>query len=514
MRHVSLVVAFVLAGLTACSNDSPLQQNEPHGLQALIFDGAHSAGNKDFFFLPPLVASPVGTPNYDAGRFNPRLVPTVEICKLAASPLLVPNTDCAGAPAFGPARMTLDASNQQYQLNWDTQASLLDATAFYRISVRGAARGTVLGFLDVDPVLGGMKNVKTGDVFQFQDGRTLPIKVRIELGAFGSSNSSDQAEVVVPNVLPATGLDVTTNTGFAGAHFSDGWLPAGIDQVVVIIERLPVQNGSAESSCLNTPLEQLEGCYRFRTDPDLHGIGPDGTDLLFQVPVVAGICFQYPGDIGHDNQHPFQIFRSEEVLGRVTPAVPLDEVPAPFLRCDGFGATPPSIGAAFRAGRVGDVAKAGLYAVTHAIGRVLEPKALHAVDFGAGGSTNEFSRFGFARTAALSVTSGNGASAPAGTTVDAAVAVQNDHHGVLTPVAGQSVTFTVTSGGGTVSTSTCSEGPSCAVNTNSDGNADVTWRLGAGENTISLPWSSWPSPPSTMAKAHSVGGIAIRSLSG
>lgn len=512
MRHLTLVVAVVAVGLAACRNDSPVQPKQPQGMQALIFDGAHSAGNKDFFFLPPLVANPVGTPNYDAGRFNPRLSPTVEVCKLAADPLLVPNTDCASAPIFGPTRMDLDASNQQYQLNWDTKASLLDATAFYRISVRGAARGTVLGFLDVDPVLGGMKNVKTGDVFQFQDGRTLPIKVRIELGAFGSSNASDQAEQVVPAVLPATGLDVTTNTGFAGAHFSNGWLPDGFDQVVVIIERLPVNNGSSESSCLNTPLEQLEGCYRFRTDPDLHGIGPDGTDLLFQIPVVAGVCFQFPGDVGHDNGHPFQLFRSEEVLGRVTPAVALDEVPAPFLHCDGFGATPPSIGAAFRAGRIGDVAKAGLYAVTHAIGRVIEPKALHAVDFGAGGSTNEFSRFGFARTAQISVTAGNGASAPAGTTIDAAVAVQNNHHGVLTAVVGQAVTFTVTGGGGTVSTSSCSEGTACSVNTGTDGNAHVTWRLGTGVNTIQATTSYVSNSPQTITATGTSGNLTISSF--
>jgi CARDB protein len=510
MRHLTLVVAVVGVGLTACRSDSPVQPKQPQGLQALVFDGAHSDGNKDFFFLPPLVANPVGTPNYDAGRFNPRLAPTVEVCKLAANPLLVPNTDCAAAPIFGPARMTLDASNEQYQLSWDTQASLLDATAFYRISVRGAARGTVLGFLDVDPVLGGMKNVKTGDVFQFQDGRTLPIKVRIELGAFGSSNSSDQAEQVVPAVLPPTGLDVTTNTGFAGAHFSNGWLPDGFDQVVVIIERI-------SPNCLNTPLEQLEGCYRFRTDPDLHGLGPDGTDLTFAIPVVAGVCFQYPGDIGHGNEHPFELMRSEEVLVenelRVTPAVPLlDEQAAPFLRCDGFGATPPSIGAAFRAGRLGDVAKASLFAVTHAIGRVIEPKALHAVDFGAGGSTNEFSRFGYARPAAMAVTAGDGASAPAGSTIDAAVTVQNDHHGVLTGVVGQSVTFTVTGGGGTVSTPSCSEGGACSANTNSSGVAGVTWRLGPGLNTIQVTTNYVSNSPQTITATGTSGNLTISSF--
>ena len=506
MRHVSLAVAVVVSGLVACRTDSTLQPDQP-ALNALIVDGAH-AGNPNFFFLPPLVPSPVGTANYDAGKFNASLSPFVEVCELTGDPRLVTGADCVSPTvrAFGPAKMALDAGAEQYLLNWDTKASLLNSSAFYRIIVRGAPRGTPLGVLDLDPVTGGMKNIRTGDVYAFQDGRTLPIKVRIEQGAFGSTNSNDFVEQVVPSVLPPAGLDVTTNTGFAGAHFSNGFLPPGIDQVVVIIERIA-------PNCLNTPLEQLEGCYRFRTDPDLHGLGSDGQDLLFAVPVIAGMCFQYPGDVGHSNEHPFEIMRSEEVGGIVTPAVPLlDEVPAPFLHCDGFGATPPSIGAAFRSGRVGDIAKAGLYAVTHAIGRAIQPEALHAVDFGAGGSTNEFSRFGYARDAFVTVTSGNGESATAGSTIDAAVRVQSIHHDDTIPVVGQSVTFTVTAGGGTVSTPSCSEGTSCSANTSSDGFADVTWRLGTGVNTIQVTTSYVTNSPQTITATGTASTFTVQTL--
>ena len=495
MRQLTPFITAIVV-LSGCTDNSPLQQNAPT-LNALIFDGAHSDGNKDFFFLPPLVASPVGSANYDAGKFNAHLSPFVEVCELSANPIVVPTTDCNTSKplAFGPARMSLDG--EQYQLNWDTRSSALDATRFYRITVRGAARGTALGFLDVDPVTGGMKNVKTGDVYAFQDGRTLPIKVRIEAGAFGGgSNTNDFVEQVVANVLPATGLDVTTNTGFAGAHFSNGWLPLvnglPLDQVVVIIERVGVSNGG-ETRCLNTSFEQLEGCYRFRTDPDLHTLVP-GTNLLFRVPAIAGVCFQFPGDVGQSNDHPFELYRSEEIGGRVTPALPLlDEVPAPFLRCDGFGPTPPSIGAAFRSGRLGDIAKAGWFAVAHTIGRIIQPRALYAVDLGAGGSTNEFSRFGFARPASMSVNSGNGAVAPAGSTVQASVKLQNNHtHGMsevdeISPIVGQSVTFTVTTGGGAVSTAACTAGNSCpALTVGPDGIATVSWQLGLGVNTLEV----------------------------
>ncbi len=358
MRQLTPFIAAIVV-LSGCRDNSPLQQNPP-ALNALIVDGAHSNGNKDFFFLPPLVSSPVGSQFYDAGKFNPQLAPVAEVCELAANPILVPTTDCKARPlVFGPATMALDVINQQYRLNWDTQTSALILTSFYRITVRGSARGTALGFLDVDPVLGGVKNLTTGDLVQFQNGRTLPIKVRIEQGAFGSSNSNDFVEQVVSNVIPSGTLDVTTSTGFAGARFTNGWLNPnlGIDQVVVIIERVG-------ANCLSSGLEQMEGCYRFRTDPDLHQI--EG-GLPFANNVIAGVCFQIPADIGGEGP-PFELARQEEVGGQATgPLTRLQEVPAPFIRCDGFGPTPPTISAAFRSGRLSDIARASWHAVGTAI---------------------------------------------------------------------------------------------------------------------------------------------------
>ncbi len=483
MRYVTRFFAVAIVVLAGCKENSPVQPVPPQ-INALIVDGAHSNGNKDFFFLPPLVTSPIGSPNYDAGKFNAHLAPVAEVCELAANPILFPATDCKAGPlVFGPATMALDLVNEQYVLNWDTQASALILTSFYRITVRGSARGTALGFLDVDPVLGGVKNLRTGDVVQFQDGRTLPIKVRIEQGAFGSTNSNDFVEQVVPNVIPSGTLDVTTNTGFAGARFTNGWLnpSLGIDQVVVIIERVG-------ANCLSSGLEQMEGCYRFRTDPDLHQI--EG-GLPFAINVIAGVCFQIPADIGGEGP-PFELARQEEVEGQATgPLTRLTEVPAPFIRCDGFGPTPttPTIGAAFRSGRLGDIAKAGWHAVTHAIGRVIEPASLHAVDLGAGGSTDGFSRFGYLRFATMTVTAGNGATAPAGSTIQASVHIDNNHHGASSSAVGVPVTFTVTPSGGA---GTVIE--SQPVYTDASGNATVHWQLGLGANTLQVTAQAQGSP--------------------
>lgn len=494
MRLVTSVVVAVCI-FTACRDQDPVQSAQPD-IQALILDGTHAGGNNDFFFLPPLVPNPVGTTNYDPGQFNAHLSPFAEVCELTADPRLIPTATCKAGLVFGPARMTLDADNEQYQLTWDTRASLLSLLSFYRITVRGAPGGAALGIVDVDPVLGGMQNVLTGDIVPLLLGRILPIKVRIENGAFGSGNGIDRVEQVVPNLISGGTLDVTTTTGNAGARFSSGWLPPDILQVVVIIERIPVSNGARETSCLRSGLEELEGCYRFRTDPDVL--------VPFLLPVTAGVCFQYPGDIGRENEHPFQLHRREELDGQpVGPTFLLDEVNAPFLRCDGFGPTPPSIGSAVRSGRVGDIAKAGLAAVARAITGVVRPKALHAVDLGAGGSTNDFSRFGFARPATLRPTVGDGVIAPAGSMVDAAVRVETIHHDDRSPVVGQSVTFTVTSGGGTLSyteneTAICVEATTCTVSTDGSGNGTVSWRLGLGVNTVQVTTDRVTNSPATL----------------
>src|SRR2546428_781092 len=381
---------------------------------------------------------------------------------------------------FGPAPMALDLANEQYTGNWDTKSpTLLDPTKFYRFRVRGAPKGTALGFLDVDPVDRGMKNLRTGDVVQFQDGRTLPIMLRIEDGAFGSTNP-DHVEHVVGNVATT----VTTNTGFAGASFPDNWLPqgaldAGINQVVLIIERIPVGPGTNDPTCLQSGLMEREGCYRFRTDPDLHDFGP------FSQLVTAGVCFEAPELIGNANGPPLELHRRVEVEGAPAgPTIELAEAPATFLSCARFGPTPPPIGT-IPSGRVVDVARAGWHALVRGIGRLVTAGALDAVDLGAGGRTNGFSRIGWARHVTMTKVDGtDGNSAIVGTTLtpDPAVCLTLTHHGISSPMGNEPVTFTVMTGGGTV-------GGLNAVTVNTDvetGCAHASWVLGTtpGPNTL------------------------------
>ncbi len=306
MRTLALAVTVGAVISVGCRDQQPVQPTVSAGPAFLISDGAHN-GNAHFFFLPPLAPDPGAL--FHAGTFNTKLSPVVEVCVLTGDPSSGSAVDCmtsGGAPVlvFGPAPMALDATGQQYARNWDTKSpALLDPTKFYRILVRGARGGTTLGFLDVHPVDHGIKNLRTGEVVQFPDGRTLPIKVRIEDGAFGSTNP-DHVEQVVGNAATT----VTTKTGFAGASFPDNWLPqgaldAGINQVVLIIERIPVGPGRADQTCLQSGLMEREGCYRFRTDPDLHDFG------RFSQLVTAGVCPEAPELIGDPNAPPFELGR-------------------------------------------------------------------------------------------------------------------------------------------------------------------------------------------------------------
>ncbi len=370
---------------TGCAKDQPLQS--PGGPAYMISDAAH-AGNHHFFFLPPLVPDPSAF--FQTGAFDPSLSPTVEVCRLQDDPGVVPGTDCSldghghAVLVFGPVPMTLDVAGQQYTRSWDTKSpTLLDPSGFYRIIVRGAPATGRLGFVDVDPVSGGVKNVRTGDVVPFQDGRTLPIKMRIEQGA----TNADHVDQVVRNVATI----VTTNTGFAGASFPDNWLPqsavdAGISEVLLSIERIPVGEGTQDPRCFQSGREEFEGCYRFRTDPDLHQFG------AFSNPVVVGVCIQRPDFL--DTNEPVEMFRQEE--GVSEPALTeLQGAAAPFLTCDGFLQT--RVGS-LRSGSLFDLASAGVQALGRGIARLVTPRPLYAVDFGAGGSTDAFSRFGWLHT--------------------------------------------------------------------------------------------------------------------
>ncbi len=499
MHRLALVVTTIAVLSVGCRDQQPVQPPTSAGPAYMISDGAHGGPNSSFFFLPPLVANPVGSPNFVIGAFNPNLSPVVEVCTLAGDPTSGP-VDClmsGGKPVlvFGPTNMPVDG--ESYHLDWDTQASSLQDNLFYRLIVRGTRKLEPLGFLDLDPVSGGVKNMRTGEVVQFQDGSTLPIKVRIQHGAFGAANP-DQFEGDVTNA----GGTFTTNTGFAGASFPNNWLPpaavaAGITDVVLIIERIPVNDPTRSMSCFQTGQLELEGCYRFQTAPDLHRFGPFNTPDRIKNPkappeetVIAGVCIEHLTLLGTDA--PFEMYRLEETE-EASPVL-LASAPAGFLTCGKFTTTPPLTLGGLKSGRLLDFASAGWLALKRGITRLVTPQSLYAVDLGAGGSTDGMSRFGWQRSASMTKASTDPQSAPTGTAVasEPKVCLKVTHHGVTSPLEGEPVTFAVVTGGGTVggvsrkTVLTASSG----VEGEDPGCAHAPWVLGGstspGGNTLSV----------------------------
>lgn len=170
--------------LVACEQDElPTELPLSPDPAAVISDGARG-GNPDFFFLPPLVPDPTGHENWDDGGFNPNYSPEVRICPGH------PTESCDGAGAVARFTMTqgtgsevvrVSRDDEHYIVNWDT-GNVPDDTREY--SIRVLVNGAELGFVDI--ILGSnrdlkeMRNSKTGDVVPLKDGRTVPIKFRIE----------------------------------------------------------------------------------------------------------------------------------------------------------------------------------------------------------------------------------------------------------------------------------------------------------------------------------------------
>ncbi len=148
---------------------------------AQITDAAHNGGPAHFYFLPPLVAAPSGTATFDAS-----LAPftAVEICEWTGStcvlPLLARFTTTSG-PGSETIRVDIDSGDDV--VNWHTGDFSLSTEQTYRIRVLVA--GAELGHADVDLVGSGkeLRNVETGEYVGLVDGRTLPIRFRIEQGA-------------------------------------------------------------------------------------------------------------------------------------------------------------------------------------------------------------------------------------------------------------------------------------------------------------------------------------------
>lgn len=182
---------FLLATLAVVQcNDLPTSSDVPDrvlggdGLPAgsgpsfAVSDALHSAGNAHFFWLAPIVADPSSF----NGPFDATKSPTVRVCDLSDCPNLIV-AEFTTTSGLGSETIRVVPEDEHYIVNWHTDLSSVGPGPTYRIRVLVA--GTQLGYADVQFGETGknVKNITTDDVVGLKDGRTLPIKFRIEEGA-------------------------------------------------------------------------------------------------------------------------------------------------------------------------------------------------------------------------------------------------------------------------------------------------------------------------------------------
>lgn len=367
MKH--LIVALIALGAVSCQGD----RSNPQGPMALIQDGNHADGNAFFFWLPPIL-----TQQAPAEQVLSRQIrPTITITNL-----------CTGEVIRTFADPQVELGDAEYHANWHTPDDNLDSACTYRIAVRGGSRQ--LGTADVDVVDAGreLKNVDTGEFIPLLDDSTLPIRFFIGIGSQCERVDSDCGE---GTAQPGENTTIVTKHGQAGV-----FIPAGAvdNPVTIIIE------SSDDRPCIAALLEPVfpgqigpigNSCYDFHTDPPLAQIN---AAAKFNTKVTVGICVEV-GSLDHLTQDLLQIFQLH--IGAEPALFSLNNVPAPFLRCD------PGFDVNFGARRSG---------VTDFAARVLRlfaPRPLYAssrstmLDVGTGGETEIFSRFTWALPSQLDV---------------------------------------------------------------------------------------------------------------
>lgn len=180
--------------LAACTSDSgSLLSPEPGESRFELSDGAHSGPVPGFYFLPPMVPRPTYT-----GTFDGALSPRVEVCELSGAACSAAVAHFSMSSGVGSEVVRVDPAQQHYVVNWHTDRFRLDPARHYRISVfAGPLR---LGFADVDVTASAkeLKNVDTGKYVPLLNGKTLPIKFRVETGIVATVDVAPDSATILP----------------------------------------------------------------------------------------------------------------------------------------------------------------------------------------------------------------------------------------------------------------------------------------------------------------------------
>ena len=452
--HAVRVLLLSVIVVAACQDRSAVAPTHNSEItRADVLDGA-AGGNAHFFFLPPMVANPSPT-----GQFNPALAPTVEVCQTTAldasghCSALRARFTTAGGVNNNNARVEVVVSGEHYRLNWDTKAYAIPVDQPFRIVV--LLGDLKIGHADVVARKGGKyQNATTGVEISLVNGRTLPIKFRIENGVI----CGGALECFEGQVGPEGGTFTVAganDTRPAGTSFPPG---AVEDTVNLIIERV------TDGECLPTDLQQFQRCYRFRTEPYVPN---------FIEPVTVGVCMSDAAGLDFFNDGQLRLWKWSEHVGEALQE--LERVQIEYLVCPELSI----IGSRTPSPWMRGLAKAGSV-LSKPLALLFAPRPAYAM-FGPyeGGRLSNFSRIGWVRPISLEITQGDGQSGFTSMTlpINPTVRLTNRYGATKQAVPGKRVDFTPSGDGQAL--------PSFTL-TDAAGSASTVWTLSSSAGANSL----------------------------
>lgn len=438
---------------------------------ATISDGAHNQGNDDVFFLPPMVPNPSGAAGY-GDPFQPGLPVSIKIC-------VVPSADpCTSHVQIFAPDAVKSSSEGFYNVNWDTKAVGLDPSLTYRIEVW--VRSTRVAFADVDVVSSGsqLKNVNTNEFIPLLDGRTLPIKVRIEQG-WNCKNNASCVTQEVTNTPPA-GQDFTivkSNDGENAVAFPADWHDGDTPVLVTVedvTESLRLPGGASGCSLSLTKMLTSGNCVKITVDPPV--------TVAAGKSVIVAVCQEDRSDV-RQRLLKYDVGEAPKFLRNV---------PVP----PGFICPETQIGAAPSSNPFARFASAAYSRLAGGVNWLFGARTAYAIDVGVGGSIDGgdgFSVISAGLPATMEAVAGQNQTATAGSTVPVAPKVKlvplhpaSGPNSPPAPLVGFDVTCQVTGGGGSLIVDGSSV-QSATVQTDAQGFAECpSWKLGdvPGENHL------------------------------
>jgi hypothetical protein len=485
-RNLLLAVPVLVLAI-ACENpQQPVGLRAPSDASMIINDGAHGAGNPDFFFLPPLVPLPT-TADFADRELNKAIAPslTVEICrlkpdKLDGQHLPTPETPCyENGPfyRFGPGEVVLVDNptggtgtewwrglglpdDGFYYVLWDTREAHLNAEKFYRVKVFIAGSNVPLGVADIDPMKKESELQSSAvEVIQVLNGVMLPIPFRVEGHALCEGATLCTSSTVT-NESPTGSQTVVVDPGggsIAGATFPNGWLPEGGPQsVVVTITEIPspeADDGSHVRTIpchVGLPLQQFNKCFTFTTTPQL---ATDVNGDQFAEFVTVAVCYTLEGS-GNPREEHAQLYASGP---RETTRALDDADDAGILGPGSRNCSAPPPITLGNSNPLTRLATTGWRGLKGALGQFFGVKTAYGVDLGLGGIVKGFTTFGVALSANIEGASTLNAKLAYGEIRQSAVKIRAPHFHPpiegppVTGIDGVPVTFTLSAGGGFLS---------------------------------------------------------------